>query len=548
MSYYKFVITKRRGTGDVVLQFSELVFYDKDKNRIPWNVADIKCNMSAVTSSETIEKIVDGYSNTKFCTGGWGSGLTNECIITIHANDEMQYPKYYSYITGNDSPNRDPVSWKLMHSIDGASWRTIGEQTDVSITTVRNAETPLFDVVRDSRLDSISLIQNAENSSTGVNACTVTLDNCTIGNTLVLAYAVRGVGNIPALSEGWEFVGGGNVAAVPDSTYQCIYFAKKIVENTTETATVTQTTTGRIYLVCGEFSGDNKVVIRNDMANRGTSNYAVTATKSNEADVVLYAVSSSYYENDGGRAQICTPYDLEKLQGDSTQERLACWFDSGSCNTGHTFRTCNVTEDADAIVECVQLIAVTVKYLVRDGSTIYTIVDGALLEVTGELNSELFISSGVDTIPDGALLLSLTAPEVLCWTDASTVPELTATVQGSPTGAHDIVSDNIRVGHQSIYGITSVEATASDGVLFLLSFDGGAWMVYDTDSSAWVASDVGMTATDLVSIPTEAWSSAINSATYMQLKATLDGVDTVSQVKFNFNNESPANAAAESEG
>lgn len=177
------------------------------------------------------------------------------------------------------------------------------------------------------------------------------------------------------------------------------------------------------------------------------------------------------------------------------------------------------------------------RYLVRDSGTLYTVLDGALSELTGELNAELFISSGADTIPDGALLLTLNAPEVLCWSDGATVPTLTATVQGMPIGTHDIVSDNIRVGHSSIYGIKSVEAIASEGSTFLLSFDGGAWMTYNTDSNSWVASDVGMTATELVAIPTELWSSVINSAQNMQLKATIDGVDTVTQVKFNFDNE-----------
>lgn len=179
------------------------------------------------------------------------------------------------------------------------------------------------------------------------------------------------------------------------------------------------------------------------------------------------------------------------------------------------------------------------KYLVRDGVKLYTVTDGVLTEITGALDAELFQTSGVDTVPDGTLLMALNTPEVLCWTDSDTVPILTATVQGTPTEPHSILSDNIRVGHESIYGITSVEATASEGATFLLSFDGGLWMVYDTDSDSWVASDVGMTASELIAVPTEAWSNAINSATYMNIKATLDGVDTVTQVKFNFNNESP---------
>ena len=174
------------------------------------------------------------------------------------------------------------------------------------------------------------------------------------------------------------------------------------------------------------------------------------------------------------------------------------------------------------------------KYLVRNNGTLYTVSDGALVEVTGTLNANLFINNGSDTIPDGALLMTLSAPEVLCWTDGDKVPKLNAVVQGVPVGTHDIISNTAMVDHSSIYGIESVEATASDGATFLLSFDGGMWMAYNNDK--WSASDVGMTASELMAIPTEAWSSVINSAIFMRLKASIDGVDTVTQVKFNFNN------------
>ena len=176
------------------------------------------------------------------------------------------------------------------------------------------------------------------------------------------------------------------------------------------------------------------------------------------------------------------------------------------------------------------------KYLVRNNDTIYTVTDGALVEVSGTLNADLFIASGIDTIPDGALLMTLSVPEVLCWTNGDRLPTLTATVQGVPTGAHGVISDEIPVGHSSIYGIKSVVVTSSDGATFLLSFDGGAWMKYN--DGTWSASDAGMTAAELMAIPSTAWSSVINSAQYMQLKATLEGVETVTQVVFNFNNES----------
>ena len=179
--------------------------------------------------------------------------------------------------------------------------------------------------------------------------------------------------------------------------------------------------------------------------------------------------------------------------------------------------------------------AVITKYLVRDGGTIYTITDGALVEITGTLSAELFNASGADTIPDGALLIGLTAPEVLCWTNAEELPKLTATVQGMPAGSHDIISDNIPLNKGNIFGIDSVEATASDDATYLLSFDGGAWMSYN--NGKWSASDIGMTTAELVAVPINAWSSMINSAKYMQLKAVLDGIDTVTKIKFNFNND-----------
>lgn len=397
----------------------------------------------------------------------------------------------------------------------------------------------------------IALVNQTENSTSYELSCSLTLNNCTIGNTLILAYAVRGDGNICTLSNGWDALGGGNVVSAPDSTKQKIYFAKKAVESTSETVTITQDSSVasgnmRIYAVIGEFSGDFDVVMRNDMANYGSSYYNVNATKSNETDVIIYATSSAYYQS--GRQQTSTPSDLTKLQGNSDAERLACFFDNGTGATSHTFTTCTDGDSGtDVIVECVQLIPKKPKYLIRNNDIIYTVQNDSLVEVVGDLNAQLFIDNGVDDIPSGSLLIGLSNPEVLCWKDSDIVPTLKATVQGTPIGEHDVISDDIRIGHESIFGITSVEATASDGATFSLSFDNGAYMVYDTSNSAWVASDVGMSATELVAIPTDAWSSVVNSATTMRLKATIDGIETVSKVKFNFDNTSPINLESEVE-
>lgn len=202
--------------------------------------------------------------------------------------------------------------------------------------------------------------------------------------------------------------------------------------------------------------------------------------------------------------------------------------------TDNRYVTFYLQTDGTYVVDYAPISYNVKKYLVRNNGTLYTVSDGALVEVAGTLNADLFINNGSDTIPGGALLMTLSAPEVLCWTNADTLPTLTATIQGVPIGTHDIVSDDICIGHESIYGMESVDAVASDDARFLLSFDGGMWMAYN--NGEWSASDVGMTASELMAIPTSAWSSVINSAVYMRLKAMLDGIDTITGVKFNFSN------------
>ena len=352
---------------------------------------------------------------------------------------------------------------------------------------------------------NITLIQQAENSSNEVTSCSLTLENCTVGNTLILAYVVRGNGNNPTLTDGWEKVGGGNVDADYGDTYHKLYFAKKKIESTTEAITLTQTTTGRIYIVCGEFSGKFNVVMCDDMANIGSGDYKVTANKGNTDDVILYGVTSSYYSGTG-RLQKCEPNDLTKLQGSDTAERLVCWFDNGNGALSHTFTTVTGSgSNLIAIVECVQL-ADIVKYLIRDGSTIYTVVDNAFVEVQGELNAQLFIDNGVEEIPSGNLLIGLSNPEVLCWKDGDKVPILKATVQGVPF-PQTIQSVDYDMTHSTILGIEKVIAEATDGVLFAVSFDEGAtWKIWT--GTAWGVlseQESGMSVEALNGITSEQW-------------------------------------------
>ena len=178
------------------------------------------------------------------------------------------------------------------------------------------------------------------------------------------------------------------------------------------------------------------------------------------------------------------------------------------------------------------------RYLVRDGNTIYTVTDGALVEVSGTLNAELFQTSGVDAIPDGTLLMTLSNPEVLCWTDAETLPTLTATVKGIPE-PQVIVSEEINFMDGSIKGIESVAIDCKGDVLFAVSFDKKAtWMMHN--GTEWVAvSDElsGMTKAVFEAITTEQWQPKYEASSDMYIRcAILDATQSITTVNIDFIN------------
>ena len=180
----------------------------------------------------------------------------------------------------------------------------------------------------------------------------------------------------------------------------------------------------------------------------------------------------------------------------------------------------------------------TTKYLVGDSGKIYTVVDGALSEITGTLNADLFINSGADAIPDGTLLMTLSNPEVLCWTDAETLPTLTATVKGIPE-PQVVVTKEIDLMHSSIKGINGVTVDCKGNVLFAVSFDKKAtWIMHN--GTEWVAvSDevTGMTKAEFEAITTEQWQPKYEASSEMYIRCMiLDETQSITTLNIDFIN------------
>ena len=179
------------------------------------------------------------------------------------------------------------------------------------------------------------------------------------------------------------------------------------------------------------------------------------------------------------------------------------------------------------------------KYLVRDNETIYTFTDNALLEVFGELNADLFINNGVDTIPNGDLIKNLTRPEVLCWTNKTEVQTLKATVKGVPKSPQSIISEKIDLMGGSIKGINSVAVECKGDVVFAVSFDnketwkffdGTAWQVAETEAN-------GMNKEQFEAITESQYQTEYEQASCLYIRATLqNAAQSLTSVKIEFIN------------
>ena len=179
------------------------------------------------------------------------------------------------------------------------------------------------------------------------------------------------------------------------------------------------------------------------------------------------------------------------------------------------------------------------KYLVRDNETIYTIADNTLVEVSGELNADLFINSGVDTIPNGDLIKNLTRPEVLCWSNKTEVQTLKATVKGVPKSPQCIISEKIDLMGSGIKGINSVIVDCKGDVVFTISFDNKAtWKFFD--GTVWQVAETeinGMNKEQFEAITESQYQTEYEQASCLYIRATLQNeAQSLTSVKIDFIN------------
>lgn len=180
------------------------------------------------------------------------------------------------------------------------------------------------------------------------------------------------------------------------------------------------------------------------------------------------------------------------------------------------------------------------RYLIRSGTTLYTVVDGALSEIaTTDIGAQTFLDYGIEDIPDGALLLGLSNPEVLYWQDSEEdLPTLTAIVTATPP-YQVIMSQAIDLMHSSIKGIDNVSVDCKGNVLFAISFDNKAtWVKHNGTDWVDVADELtGMTKLEFEAITTEQWQVKYEVSSNIYIRCTLlDTAQSITSVGVNFIN------------
>jgi hypothetical protein len=85
---------------------------------------------------EEPEKVYDGDLETKWLDLDFD--MNGRSVIVIEFPEPVSFDSY-RWVTANDSEERDPVSWTLEVSSDGASWTEVDEKVDASVVTDREA-------------------------------------------------------------------------------------------------------------------------------------------------------------------------------------------------------------------------------------------------------------------------------------------------------------------------------------------------------------------------------------------------------------------------
>ena len=121
----------------VAVEFAESGFIKDNQSVNQWNYSS--------SYAEGPSNMLDGDQYSKFCVVIYNniafSDLCDYYYVTAKTTDETGVSiSGYQFTTGNDAPERDPVSWKFYGSNDNINWTVIDSKKNADISEARNSE------------------------------------------------------------------------------------------------------------------------------------------------------------------------------------------------------------------------------------------------------------------------------------------------------------------------------------------------------------------------------------------------------------------------
>jgi len=140
--YIKWHITDINSMSASMTQISEL-YLQNNGSTITWGNATITNPGGSNPVSESPPSLIDGAINTKVLDFNVDQGGGSIFIIDAGVGNIFIFDSYY-YVTGNDTPDRDPISWTIEGSNDGTNYTVLHTVSNATITSSRLANTQTF--------------------------------------------------------------------------------------------------------------------------------------------------------------------------------------------------------------------------------------------------------------------------------------------------------------------------------------------------------------------------------------------------------------------
>jgi len=102
-------------TGENLIAMAEIYFYDAEMNRISWDTINVEDGNSP--GRERPKNLYDDDIGSKWLDRAFECSSTNPMVMNIQVLEFE--PFAYTFVTPNDFPERDPISWDVTMCSDG---------------------------------------------------------------------------------------------------------------------------------------------------------------------------------------------------------------------------------------------------------------------------------------------------------------------------------------------------------------------------------------------------------------------------------------------